>query len=66
MKNLLGGLMGLLALFISCEEAPPPPVAYGPVPSERQMIWQEMEYYAFIHFSMNTFTDIEWGYVFKY
>ncbi|SHI57038.1 alpha-L-fucosidase [Arenibacter nanhaiticus] len=61
-KFFLGSLMALMTFFISCEKAPPPPVAYGPVPSERQMNWQEMEYYAFIHFSMNTFTDIEWGY----
>ena len=61
-KFFLGSLLALMTIFISCEEAPPPPVAYGPVPTERQMNWQEMEYYAFIHFSMNTFTDIEWGY----
>ena len=61
-KFFLGCLMALMTFLICCEEAPPPPVAYGPVPSERQMNWQEMEYYAFIHFSMNTFTDIEWGY----
>ncbi|MCK0136027.1 alpha-L-fucosidase [Arenibacter sp. S6351L] len=60
-KFFLGSLMALMTFFISCEETPPP-VAYGPVPSGRQMNWQEMEYYAFIHFSMNTFTDIEWGY----
>jgi alpha-L-fucosidase len=33
-----------------------------PIPSENQMRWQEMEYYAFIHFSLNTYTDQSWGY----
>lgn len=26
------------------------------------MRWQEMEYYAFIHFSLNTYTDQSWGF----
>ncbi|WP_373548973.1 alpha-L-fucosidase [Haliscomenobacter sp.] len=37
------------------------PRAHGPVPSENQLRWQEMEYYAFIHFSINTYTDMAWG-----
>lgn len=39
-----------------------PPAAFGPLPSQKQLNWQEMESYAFIHFSLNTFTNKEWGY----
>ena len=31
------------------------------VPNRRQLIIQEMKYYAFIHYGINTFTDREWG-----
>lgn len=31
-------------------------------PSKRQLQWQQMEFYSFIHFGMNTFTNREWGF----
>ena len=33
-----------------------------PTPTENQLRWQEMEMYAFIHYSLNTYTDQEWGF----
>ena len=38
------------------------PEPYGPTPSERQLAWHEREFYGFLHFTTNTFTDLEWGY----
>ena len=34
----------------------------GPLPNANQLRWQDMEMYAFIHYSLNTYTDQEWGF----
>lgn len=39
-----------------------PPVApYGPLPTPRQIQHHRREFYGFVHFTINTFTDREWG-----
>lgn len=38
------------------------PKPYGATPTEPQVQWQRMEFYAFTHFGLNTFTGREWGY----
>ena len=60
MKLLSSLLLSLLTIG-ACEAQTTPPAPLKPVPSENQMKWQEMEYYAFIHFSLNTYTDQSWG-----
>jgi len=53
---------GLVVLFLSpsCEQVDAP-LPLGPVPSKEQLAWHEMEMNAFIHFTINTYTDREWG-----
>lgn len=38
------------------------PAPVHPVPHERQIKWNETEFYAFFHYGMNTYTGLEWGY----
>ncbi len=58
----MGAFLLLADIAGAAGPAVAPPAPYGPVPSERQRMWHEMEFYGFIHFTVNTFTDKEWGY----
>ncbi len=61
-KNLLHGILLSIFSVCFCFAQTKAPAALYPVPSENQLRWQEMEYYAFVHFSLNTYTDQSWGY----
>jgi len=50
----------MLAELVS-NAAGAPPQPHGAIPDARQLAWHEHQFYAFVHFNMNTFTGIEWG-----
>ena len=56
MKNLLPfRLAFVISILAVCHAVAQ--TACGPVPNENQLRWQQMEMYAFIHYSLNTYTD---------
>jgi alpha-L-fucosidase len=59
-KMLSVGLTaGLIAASVTGQT--PPPTPFGALPSDRQLAHSHLETYAFLHFTVNTFTDREWG-----
>lgn len=51
-----------LTLLGACTPSVKAPEAILPIPETKQVEWQKMETYAFVHFGLNTFNDREWGY----
>lgn len=59
------GLIATAALIItintSCSTVAPPEPVY-PIPTQAQIEWQKLETYAFVHYGLCTYNDMEWGF----
>src|SRR5689334_13405122 len=57
--SVIAGIVLFASALNAWTAEPPPP--FGATPSARQLRWQELEFNGFLHFTVNTFTDKEWG-----
>jgi alpha-L-fucosidase len=56
-KNVLILCFQFLVVAGYCQSSVP----VGPLPRATQLKWQDNNFYLFVHFGPNTFTDLEWG-----
>ena len=61
MKKIVAYFIFLFAISAFSQENTDPPKPVFPIPNQRQLDWMSMEMVSFIHFTTNTFTDLEWG-----
>ena len=61
--NIKPLLLALSLTILACKMSAPPELSPNTVvPTVTLIEYQEMELIGFIHFTVNTFTDKEWGY----
>lgn len=56
--KVIYALLGVFVHYLALAQ-PLPPI--GAIPSPSQLKWHSLEYYMFVHFGPNTFTNQEWG-----
>ena len=59
LRALLAVMIGLIG--VSAKSQPADILPNAVVPTPQQIEYQKMEFIGFIHFTVNTFTDREWG-----
>ncbi len=62
MKRTYSIILFNVLLFLSACHQVEAPVPVYPVPTPEQVEWHQLENYAFVHFGLNTYNDLEWGY----